>query len=364
MPRKKGAAPAPVTSETGPQPEKHDYVPTCDCAGCAETRARTQTSLEKIYGKPGIPRDDSLPTLSPMLALEAPKSANDDPPVPKDEDDDPPFDVQEELEKSRPHAVTLIRDTILTFPPLYYSVYLTGTEQERREFSLMFSRADCYKADTPEEADLVVFAGGEDVNPKWYQEDVHSSVYYDMARDIDDIKLYLKCLELGIPMLGICRGFQFLHVMNGGKLWQDIDNHQTEHPIWDNVRKVKVDRASSVHHQSVRESKDLDWEVIACCSRSSRKIANPKVADKNTKRDVEAAYYPKTACLGIQGHPEYTGYPFFTKWALDTIDHFFNNNPDFTWKDHNQRMDPDILKNRPKMTGINPVVKEYFQLKG
>src|SRR5690554_3184603 len=80
---------------------------------------------------------------------------------------------------------------------------------------------------TAEEADLVCFIGGEDVQPSLYGEHDHPSTHTNPARDEMEEKLFHYCLNEGIPMAGICRGAQFLNVMNGGKLYQDVDNHAT-----------------------------------------------------------------------------------------------------------------------------------------
>ena len=63
-------------------------------------------------------------------------------------------------------------------------------------------------------ADLVLFAGGEDVDPSLYNEKPHTTTYSNINRDISEKKIYQKAKYLGIPCIGICRGNQFLCVMN------------------------------------------------------------------------------------------------------------------------------------------------------
>lgn len=57
-----------------------------------------------------------------------------------------------------------------------------------------------------EEADLVVFTGGEDVSPSYYGASVHPKTYTNEYRDEVEKKAFNKALLLGIPMCGICRG--------------------------------------------------------------------------------------------------------------------------------------------------------------
>lgn len=75
----------------------------------------------------------------------------------------------------------------------------------------------------PEDAELLCFTGGADVNPVYYKDVVHRTTRYDDNRDRYEIALYNLYSEL--PKVGICRGSQFLNVMSGGTLWQDVDRH-------------------------------------------------------------------------------------------------------------------------------------------
>src|SRR3546814_5523779 len=104
-------------------------------------------------------------------------------------------------------------------------------------------------ADTPEEADLVVFVGGADVDPALYGAERHQTTFPDTDQDQRDMELFKTCYENGIPMLGVCRGAQFLNVMHGGKLYQDVDNHVGDHPIYDTQNKRVIHNVSSIHHK-------------------------------------------------------------------------------------------------------------------
>lgn len=60
----------------------------------------------------------------------------------------------------------------------------------------------------PEEADLVIFTGGEDVDPSLYNEPRHPRTSSNITRDIREKDIYEYCLDKKIPMLGICRGLR------------------------------------------------------------------------------------------------------------------------------------------------------------
>lgn len=226
---------------------------------------------------------------------------------------------------SKSTQMLFTRDTSITFPELWLHVYVSGPPGDAQGFPEMFARARCFKASTPDDADLVVFTGGPDVNPEYYtKQKAHDSVFVDEARDEADLALYAKCYDEGIPMFGVCRGAQFGHVMNGGQLFMDIDNHQSKHLIYtlDNQSVM----ASSVHHQSCIQNYDMD--MIAWTYKSGKRwLSASSVEEGSYCKDVEAFFYDETCFLGVQGHPEYKGYFAYTNWCLTQIQELIVNNP-------------------------------------
>lgn len=243
-------------------------------------------------------------------------------------------------------TITLIRDTNLVMPELWMEVYVEGDEYEQAAFAEMFVRAKCTKAKSPEEADLVVFTGGPDVNPIYYDEEKHFTTSFNAKRDESDLKLYEKCLNQGIPMFGVCRGAQFLHVMNGGKLYQDIDGHTGDHQIWDTRQKRIVGRTSSVHHQACIPNPGGGMEILADCFKSTERWLNPSRKRTGNEFDVEAFWYRDTCCLGVQGHPEYKGYFSYLQWTLQQINDLILENPDTEVRGRVRRLKGSILEQR------------------
>jgi putative glutamine amidotransferase len=71
--------------------------------------------------------------------------------------------------------------------------------------------------------DGVVFSGGADVDPSWYgHEPYELTVAVPPVHDLFEITLARRALELGMPVLGLCRGAQVLAVADGGTLTQDV----------------------------------------------------------------------------------------------------------------------------------------------
>lgn len=256
-------------------------------------------------------------------------------------DDDLPFD----LNKTR--KVTIYKDHHLEYPDLYLAVHVvTDRPEEMCQFAELFTRAKCFRAESLKLADLVVFTGGDDVDPQLYGEVPHKRTHYNPQRDDDEMKIYLKCLEIGIPMFGVCRGAQFLHVMNGGKLYQDVDGHYGDHEIWDVLGKQNISNVSSVHHQMCKENSKKGMQLLATANKSRHRMLNPTDESKGANVDVEAYLYQDTMCLGVQGHPEYRGYNQYAVWCLKNIEKHIVSNKDCHYEGMRLRVTPEAIKSR------------------
>ena len=69
---------------------------------------------------------------------------------------------------TKPVDFVLVRDPVVPYTDLYMEVYVAGDSFEQEAFAKWLVQADCLMADSPEEADLVIFTGGADVNPDLY----------------------------------------------------------------------------------------------------------------------------------------------------------------------------------------------------
>jgi gamma-glutamyl-gamma-aminobutyrate hydrolase PuuD len=71
--------------------------------------------------------------------------------------------------------------------------------------------------------DAVVLAGGPDVDPACYGASAHPRTGEPRPeRDIAELAVLHRALDLGIPVLGVCRGAQVLNVGLGGTLVQHV----------------------------------------------------------------------------------------------------------------------------------------------
>jgi putative glutamine amidotransferase len=85
------------------------------------------------------------------------------------------------------------------------------------------SRRDGAAAAVLDRVDALVLAGGRDVDARRYGAEPHATAD-PPATDRDDWELVLtrRALDLGLPLLGICRGAQVLTVALGGTLVQHV----------------------------------------------------------------------------------------------------------------------------------------------
>lgn len=169
----------------------------------------------------------------------------------------------------------------------------------------------------PDEVALVVFTGGEDVSPKMYGHPDLGS-YYNERRDELETAIFRLAKKDNIPMAGICRGSQFLCVMAGGKLVQDISNHGTSHALRYKTQDGNIlespEVVTSTHHQ-MQYPFDLDdsnYELLAWSSKPRSghyafedKVISAEEAKDEFRIEPDCVFYNNINALAMQYHPEY-----------------------------------------------------------
>jgi putative glutamine amidotransferase len=101
--------------------------------------------------------------------------------------------------------------------------------------------------------DGILFTGGYSmVDPLNYQDEAAElDTKLDVARDQTSLPLIIKAVAKGIPVLGICRGFQEMNVAFGGSLHQKLheNGHYFEHR--ENKNLTLAEQYSASHHVNV-----------------------------------------------------------------------------------------------------------------
>jgi putative glutamine amidotransferase len=159
--------------------------------------------------------------------------------------------------------------------------------------------------------DGLLLPGGADLDPALYGEDRHPAVAVEGVRDDLELEAWSAARRRGVPVFGVCRGFQAINVFSGGRLVQHLEGHDSPtdapqaHPLHldpasrlagilgetDPLLRAEV---NSYHHQAVRPA-DLAPGLVAS-----------GMAPHHEGDLVEAleAADPDDWLLGVQFHPE------------------------------------------------------------
>ncbi len=97
--------------------------------------------------------------------------------------------------------------------------------------------------------DGLVLCGGSDIHPMYYSEEIKGSRDIDTERDKREFEIAKEFLKTGKPILGICRGHQFLNVLLGGTLIQHLPNASvhTQNNGIDSIHTLKVNPKSTLY---------------------------------------------------------------------------------------------------------------------
>ncbi len=165
----------------------------------------------------------------------------------------------------------------------------------------------------PEEAmgfcDGLLFPGGEDLHP-WNYGEEPLPVLGEIRPEIDEalFRAGQFAISRRIPMLGICKGHQFLNVLMGGSLYQDISMREKE--SLQHLQKRK--RSYLTHHVEVLEETRLasvlgagKLETNSMHHQAVKKLGNGLKASAYAPDGViEALEDEEGLIMGIQWHPE------------------------------------------------------------
>jgi putative glutamine amidotransferase len=164
--------------------------------------------------------------------------------------------------------------------------------------------------------DGLLISGGADLHPERYGQPSRGSTTMEPDRDALEHEAWTAAQAKGLPVLGVCRGFQAINAFSGGTLLQHVDGHQGPrwgqgpaliHPLrvspgtrlarilFPTNARGGVVRVNSYHHQAVRAF-DLAPGLVASAWASS--------PAGDLVEGLEAA--DGRFVFGVQCHPERT----------------------------------------------------------
>ena len=157
--------------------------------------------------------------------------------------------------------------------------------------------------------DALLLTGGNDISPILYGENIRYAKDTDEELDRFHMALITYARKRGIPILGICRGFQLLNVAFGGTLYQDLQK----------------ERDSSINHRAIETPYTVAHEVQLSEGSRLYSILKEKYIGVNSLHHqgintlgfglTPSAYAPDglieafegNGILGVQWHPEAMG---------------------------------------------------------
>ena len=159
--------------------------------------------------------------------------------------------------------------------------------------------------------DGFLFTGGHDVSPILYgEEPLDDSVLSEPRRDNMEQVVLRIAMAKDKPILGICRGLQFINVYLGGSLYQDIEKqfpsdvpHRQSAPYDVPRHTVTLDKDGPLARLLGSE----EIPVNSCHHQGIKKLADSLLPMAHSKDGlVEAFYDPKARFLwAVQWHPEF-----------------------------------------------------------
>lgn len=169
-------------------------------------------------------------------------------------------------------------------------------------------------------ADLVCFTGGADVTPSMYGDKQHPQTGNNPARDRAEAVIFDHCIKNNIPMVGICRGAQFLNVMSGGRMYQHVTKHAIsgEHEVVDLVTGETI-YVTSTHHQMMMPSPQASILATAHLGGEREWYDNEVFQRDVSTEDIEVVHYMHTSCLCFQPHPEFKPNSRMASWFFELI---------------------------------------------
>jgi hypothetical protein len=178
-------------------------------------------------------------------------------------------------------------------------------------FNEIYKKSRNVAVDGFKDVDAVVFWGGADIHPSFYNAPKHpqsQAGYAPSARDVFEWKAMMYCKMHNIPMIGVCRGAQMMCAFAGGELIQDVTNHSgiRGHDMTTNTGEIIY--TTSCHHQMLYPF-DVEHEMLAWTTNglsSHYHFGERKDSDRmDGKVEPEVVYFPHIRGLAIQGHPEW-----------------------------------------------------------
>lgn len=176
------------------------------------------------------------------------------------------------------------------------------------------------------ENDVLIVWGGGDISPTLYNKPVGRRTGADAElshRDYIEWGMMHRAKELGIPIIGVCRGAQMLCALAGGHLIQHMSHPGTHKVLTIDGTEVTT---NSLHHQMMYPF-NVKHEMLAWIPEPLSPIHLEVDDDVPMPCEPEYVYFPEVKGFSVQWHPEMMhAHSDATKFVLKTIEERVNAN--------------------------------------
>lgn len=146
----------------------------------------------------------------------------------------------------------------------------------------------------------IILSSGNDINPKMYGSN-EKSESISVERDLTEKRILEVSIKKKLPVLGLCRGMQFINVFFGGKLINIKRDTQS-----------RIEHVASIHR--VKITSQAAAKLIGN-SFDANSYHNNGISKKTLSKDlrvfagsddglIEGLYHPKLPIAAIMWHPE------------------------------------------------------------
>lgn len=161
--------------------------------------------------------------------------------------------------------------------------------------------------------DKLVLTGGQNVNPKFYNEEpIFDESLMMTKRDEFEMALIKEAILQNKPIFAVCRGLQLLNVTLGGTLHQDLslrDDEEVKHMQDPIPRQVPTHLIQTEPDSQLREIYGETAKVNSFHFQSIKKLApSLKVTALSEDKIVEGieSVDSKQRLIGVQWHPDFS----------------------------------------------------------
>jgi putative glutamine amidotransferase len=163
---------------------------------------------------------------------------------------------------------------------------------------------------------LLLTGSASNVEPHRYGgEPSEPGTWHDRERDDVTLPLIPRAIDAGVPLLGICRGFQEMNVAMGGSLWQKLQDVPGHLDHRDNPE-LEIEQQYAPAHDVVLEPGGVlrrlagtdRVKVNSLHTQGVRQLGNDLAVEARAPDGVIEAFRVRSArnfALAVQWHPEW-----------------------------------------------------------